>query len=227
MSERTLIITGGTGGLGTEVVRRLLRNYRCIVLFHSQHGFESLQNEIGERDRLEGLQAELANETSIRTAVAHAADRWGPFYGLVHLAGGFAAGSVEETSLETWSRMITLNTTSAFLAIRETLPRMSRPGRIVAVSSETTTSRSAGVTAYIVSKTALNSLIQLLALELKGTGITANALLPGSLATPAMKKQMDESKLVPLERVVDAIVFLLSDAAAGISGALIPVGIRP
>ena len=72
-------------------------------------------------------------------------------------------------------------------------------------------------------KSALNALVQVLAAEERSNGITANAVLPDSMATPAMLQSTDAAKLVPLERVSETIAFLLSDAAAGTSGALIPI----
>jgi NAD(P)-dependent dehydrogenase (short-subunit alcohol dehydrogenase family) len=196
---RTLVITGGTGGLGTEVVRRLAPDYRCIVPGHAD--------------------LDLTNEDSVRKAF----DDIGEIYGLVHLVGAWSGGTVRETSLDGWSKMIALNTTSAFLATRGALPHISNPGRIVCVSSIASLEIGGGSVAYTVAKSALNALVQVIAAEERANGITANAVLPDSMATPAMLKNMDASKLVPLSRVSETIAFLLSDAAAGTSGMLIPI----
>jgi NAD(P)-dependent dehydrogenase (short-subunit alcohol dehydrogenase family) len=196
---RTVVITGGTGGLGTAVVQLLERDYRCVVL--------------GHRD------VDLTEESSVRRAF----ENIGEIYGLVHLVGGFAPGRIADTSLETWTWMLALNATTAFLASREALAHMTRPGRIVAVSSIATQTPSAGSAAYFIAKSALNALVQMIALESRGSGITANAVLPDAMATPAMLREMDASQLVPLERVSETIAFLLSDAAAGISGTLISI----
>ena len=194
---KTLIVTGGTGGLGTTVVERLARDYDCVLL--------------GRDD--------FATDETLRAAVA----KNGAPYGLVHMAGGYAGGSVSETSPDTWDSMISLNLTLAFRAIHATLAAMRRdePGRIVAISSEATITKFAGAAAYVVSKTALNALIEMTAAELAGTPITANALLPGTLDTPASRKAMPDAPRVPLERVAETIAFLLSDDAASVSGALI------
>lgn len=198
---RTLVITGGTGGLGTEVVRRLSSDYRCVVLGHAQ--------------------VDLTSEDSVRKAF----DDIGEIYGLVHLVGGWTGGTVRETSLDTWSKMLAVNTTTAFLAAREALVHMTHPGRIVVVSSIATFDIAEGSAAYTVAKSALNALVQVLAREERSNQITANAVLPDSMATPAMLKTTDAAKLVPLARVSETIAFLLSDAAAGTSGALIPIRI--
>jgi NAD(P)-dependent dehydrogenase (short-subunit alcohol dehydrogenase family) len=198
---KKLIITGGTGGLGETVVARLQHDYECILLRH--------------RD------VDLNDAASVRAALAKIDEP----YGLVHMAGGYAGGSVSETDDATWRQMIGLNLTSSFNVIRETLTRMRRdqPGRIIAISSEATKTKLKSAAAYAISKTGLNTLIELTAKELAGSGITANALLPGTLATAAMKEAMPDAKLVPLDRVAESIVFLLSDAAASINGALIPL----
>ena len=192
---KTLMVTGGTGGLGTVVVERLSRHYRCVLL---------------------GREA-LSSEENLRAALVDAP------YGLVHMAGGYAGGRVSETTTGDWEQMIGLNLTKSFLVIRETLARMRRdaPGRIIAVSSEATLTKFAGAAAYTISKTGLNTLIEMTAAELAGTPITANALLPGTLDTPASRAAMPEARRVPLDRVAETIEFLLSEAAQNVSGALI------
>src|SRR6185369_8711334 len=122
---KTLIVTGGSGGLGTTVVARLERDYRCVLLRHQQ--------------------TDLADPASVRAALAEVDEP----YGLVHLAGGYAEGSVGETDDDTWRKMIALNLTSSFIVIRETLARMKRdrPGRIIAISSQATLTKFAGAAA--------------------------------------------------------------------------------
>ena len=191
---KTLLVTGGTGGLGTRVVERLSSDYRCILL--SREDLADPQKAISEA---------------------------GSFYGVVHLAGGFAAAAVSETTSETWTQMMESNVTVAFTVIHEALRKIERPGRIVAISSIASIEKMKGAAAYVVSKSALNALIEVTAAEIAGTGITANALLPGTLDTPPMRQAMPNARRVPLDRVADAILFLLSDGAANINGALIPL----
>jgi NAD(P)-dependent dehydrogenase (short-subunit alcohol dehydrogenase family) len=202
---KTLIVTGGSGGLGTAAVARLEREYRCVLLRRPE--------------------TDVLDEASVREALARAFEAFGAPYGLVHMVGGYEGGKVSETSTETWQRMIGLNLTSAFLVVRETLSRMQRdaPGRIIAVSSEATLTKFAGAAAYTIAKTGLNTLIEMTAGELKGTRITANALLPSTLDTAASREEMPKAKRVPLDDVAESIAFLLSDAAASISGGLIPL----
>lgn len=220
-----MLITGGTGGLGKAVVQRLVGDYVCIVSYRSADEWAALQQAINQPDRLSGAQVDLADQAAVTRFVADMRAQHGSLYGVVHLAGGFAGGSVEDTTLESWNDLLTRNLTSTFLVLHATLPLLKEhgAGRIITIGSAAVATRPAGIVAYNVSKAAVAVLIESLANELKGTGITANTLLPGSLATPAMLKQMSRNKLVSLERVADTIAFLLSDAGAGITGASIPI----
>ena len=210
---RTLIVTGATGGLGTEVVRHLRDEYDVVALYRSEAPSD-----------VRGVKADLSDPASVRDAIRSI----GASYGLVHLAGGFAPGSIAETSDDTWTKMLDLNLTSAFVAIRETLAVMDHaaPGRIIVISSDAARTKAPGSVAYTVAKSALNVLIEVLAKELKGTAITANALMPSALDTPAMRAEMPPEKLVPLDRVAATLKFLLSDSASNINGSLISLTAR-
>ena len=208
---KTILITGGTGGLGTAVVKRLAAEYRCVVLYHGQQGFDALRKVVD----VEGVAADVSDAADVERAVASAGD----IYGVVHLVGGFAAGN----DADTWSKMISLNLMAAVNVTRVAMGRLENGGRIVAISSSATLDRPKGLGAYVVSKSALNALVQGLAVELRDRAITVNALLPSSLGTPAMKSLGDAGKLVPIERVAETIAWLLSDAAANVTGTLIPL----
>jgi NAD(P)-dependent dehydrogenase (short-subunit alcohol dehydrogenase family) len=208
---KTILITGGTGGLGTAVTQRLAREYRCVVLYHGDAGFEALRKVVD----VEGVSADVSDAADVTRALASI----GELHAVVHLVGGFAAGD----DADTWSKMIALNVTSAANVFRAAIPHLSRGGRIVAISSSATLDQPKGLSAYVVTKSALNALVEVFARELKDRSITVNALLPSSLGTPAMKSQADAKTLVPIERVAESIAWLLSDAAANVTGSLIPL----
>lgn len=225
MSEmKTIVVTGGTGGLGTAVVARLAREYRTVVLYNRVDGFEALRNALGSPGNLDGVQADLTDDVGVAAAIGDVATRHGGLYALVHLAGGFAAGTVEESGREVWEQMLSLNLLGAVGAFRAVIPhlRASGGGRIVTVASEAALTKPVGVAAYTVSKSALCALVELTAKELAGSGITVNAIAPGSMATPAMKSS-GANGLIPLDRVVETIAFLVSDAAANVTGAIVPL----
>ena len=208
---KTILITGGTGGLGTAVVKRLKRDYRCVVLYHGR-----------KPDDVEGLQADISNEDEVNRAVSSI----GELYAVVHLVGGFAMGN----DAATWSKMIALNLTSAVNVIRAASPKIVNGGRIVAISSIASIDLPVGMPAYVATKGALNTVVEVFSRELKPRAITVNALLPGTLATPANQSGAMgapsaslRAGALQIDVVASVIAFLLSDEAANISGALLPM----
>lgn len=188
---RTLLLTGATGGLGTAVVERLSRDYRCIALVRSK-GKPLPIDSIASIDELRE-----------------------PVYGAVLLAGGFAMGA------EAFEPMLEANLMSAVRTIEPLRPRIEDGGRIVAISSAASLTKPKGLAAYVASKAALNAYLEVLAKDLAPRRITVNALLPTALDTPAMRGSMPREQLVPLDRVAEAIVFLLREEASVVTGQLI------
>ena len=195
---RSIVVTGGTGGLGPTVVTRLARDYRCIVLYREEASWDALRKVV----KVEGIDADLLDSADAERAMAQAGD----LYGIVHLVGGFT------TDANAWSKMFALNFTTSLNAINAALPHIERGGRIIAISSYASMSRPAGLGAYVASKGALNAFVQTLAVELKPRRITANAILPDDLGSSFMR-----------ERTAELISFLLSESASNITGALVPM----
>ncbi len=134
-----------------------------------------------------------------------------------------------DTELDLWQHTLTLNVTSAYLLSRAVIPHMTaqRSGRIIHIAAHAAVTPFAGAAAYIVSKAALVSWVRVLALELAGSGVIVNAILPSTIDTPANRKSMpdaDPSAWVKPESIGRALIFLTSDEAQQITGALIPVG---
>ena len=124
--------------------------------------------------------------------------------------------------------MFEMNVDSAFHILRAVLPHMQKAGngRIIAIGSRAAESPGAGVGAYSASKAALVSLIRTVAVENKDSGITANVILPGTIDTPANRKatpKADTSHWVQPAAIGSLIVWLASDAAKDVTGAVIPV----
>jgi 3-oxoacyl-[acyl-carrier protein] reductase len=138
-------------------------------------------------------------------------------YGVLHLAGAFTLGSTPDD----FSKMLDANLMSGVRVIETVRHRIADGGRIIAISSVATLTKPAGLGAYVAAKSALNAYIEVLAKELKPRHITVNALLPSALDTPTNRKSMPGDQLVPLDRLTETVAFLLSDAAASISGQLI------
>jgi NAD(P)-dependent dehydrogenase (short-subunit alcohol dehydrogenase family) len=143
--------------------------------------------------------------------------------------GGFSGGDpVGATSDAVFDRMIDLNLRSAFYLFREVLPEMLEAGRgrIIAVGSRVGEEPAANLSAYAASKAGLHALVKTVALEVSGSGVTVNAVLPGVIDTPANRKAMpraDNSKWVKPEAIAEAVIWLASGMASAVNGALIPV----
>lgn len=215
MSDKTILITGGTGDLGHVVVPRLLRDYRCVVLYRTQSEWERLESDLGKPERLVGYPGLVADEASIRRG----AERAAPLHGIVHMVGGFSPMATTDA----FEQMLELNLMSAVRTIRGAIGEVSDGGRIVAISSNATV-RPSGTAAYTVSKSALNAYIEVLAHELRPRRITANALLCGAMDTPQNRESMKGATLVPRESVADTIAYLLGETSANITGQLIAIG---
>ena len=227
MDGKYVLITGGTGDLGQAVVAQCAQRGAQIILPYRGHeGFEQLKARM-DTDLLANLtavQADLLNEQDIKKVIR----KMSRIDILIHIMGGFAMGKTMETSLHDWRFQLDLNLTSAFLMIRSCLPLMLEQGggRIVTVGSKAAVETPAGMAAYSASKAGLIALTKSVANELKSENITANIVLPSTIDTPANRSVMGDknaSRWVTPQSVAKVITFLVSDASADITGAVVPV----
>jgi NAD(P)-dependent dehydrogenase (short-subunit alcohol dehydrogenase family) len=224
MLEKTALVTGANGGLGTHVTKALLDAGFTVV---------GLAPKIQQSDfvhpNFTALPAALDSLAAAKKATDTVIARFGKIDVLAHLVGGFAGGqSVADTDDATFQRMFDLNVNSAFHVLRAVLPHMrkARGGRIIAIGSRAAEDPGPTVGAYSASKAALVSLIRTVAIENKDAGITANVILPGTMDTPANRKAMpgaDTSTWVKPASVASLIVWLAGDAGKDVTGAAIPV----
>ncbi len=208
------LITGASGGLGAAVTRAF-SEAGAEVIAVARTGSE--------------WNADLTEPRQAAAIVARILDHYHRLDLALHLMGGFEMGGrVEDTTDETWRRMLDVNLNSAFYVFRAALPAMRRAGRgrLLAVGSRTALQPAAGLAAYGVSKAALLMLVSTVALELKGTAITANAVLPSIIDTPANRAAMPtaaHNAWVQPASIASLLLWLASDAAADVNGALIPI----
>ncbi len=222
-TNRVALITGASGALGDAVVEAFLVRGATVA------GVARSMKKTGGRERFHAVEADLTKPEGARAVAAAAIGQAGKIDILVHVMGAFAGGQpVAETDDATWAKMISLNLSAAFFMVRAVLPAMidARYGRIVAVGSRASLEPAANLSAYNVSKAGLNTLIRTVALEGREQGITANVVLPSIIDTPANREAMPEadfSRWVQPAAIAEQIVWLSSEAAGDISGALIPV----
>jgi NAD(P)-dependent dehydrogenase (short-subunit alcohol dehydrogenase family) len=175
--------------------------------------------QLGGVDLSDAAQA----KTAIDTVVAH----FGKLDALINVAGGFAFETVVEGDTNTWQRLYALNVLTALNVSRAAIPYLaaSPAGRIVNVGAMGALQAGAGMGPYAASKAGVHRLTEALASEWKGK-ITVNAVLPSTIDTPVNRASMpnaDFTKWVTPQELVEVILFLASDAASAITGALVPV----
>ena len=229
--KRFAIVTGGTGALGTVVTEALLREgYQVAVPYTSDRNIEPFERQIGSlKAQVTLVRADLTVEADVQNFVQTTLDKFGQIDVLVNTIGGFVGGiPVAEMAEERWDCMMDLNLKSIFLCCKAVLPHMTerRYGKIVNTSARAGLSGSAGLGAYSVSKNGVRILTESIAEEVKDLGINVNSLLVSIIDTPANRAGMpdeDHSRWVSPDDIAKVILFLISDAAAIINGAAIPV----
>jgi NAD(P)-dependent dehydrogenase (short-subunit alcohol dehydrogenase family) len=224
MTKKNALVTGASGGLGMHVTKALLDAGYMVVGLSPR-----IQQADINHPNFVALPAEIISLESTKKAVDGVLARFGKIDVLAHLVGGFAGGqTVAETDDATWQRMFDANLNSTFHVLRAVIPHMrdAGGGRIIAIGSRAAEDPGPKVGAYSASKAALVSLIRTVAMENKDVGITSNVILPGTMDTPANRKDMpgaDISQWVQPSSVASLIVWLAGDAGKDVTGAAIPV----
>ncbi|MGH9465014.1 MAG: SDR family oxidoreductase [Thermoanaerobaculia bacterium] len=231
MALGTILLTGGSGGLGGATVE-VLREHGARVAFTFR------ENEAGAR-RIEGASEggarayplDLGDPAAPEALVAQVEAELGPLDGLVNAAGLRSDGLLAMTSDEDWDRVLEVNLGGVFRCCRAVLPGMlhRRHGAIVNVASLSARFGLAGQASYAASKAGIVGLTRSLAREVGRRGVRVNAVAPGFVATELTKTVPEEIVARLREReclaggvepraVAQAIAFLLSDRALAITG---------
>ena len=229
--SKTVIITGGTGGLGTALVRRLMdRDWRIAVTYLLPDEAEEFEKEFEvDEDRVLLTRVDCTNPEAVNGYVKDVAERWGEIHALCALVGGWAGGrDIEETDDLRFERMLDLNLRSAFYAVRACIPHLREAGwgRILLVGSRGAVDFFGAQGAFNIAKAGVAALGRSVATELEGSGVTANVLMPSVIDTPATRRSLPYADYVnwPTPDQIAAVAeFVLSDESDVISGAQIPV----
>lgn len=222
LSGKVVMITGAFGGLGRSVTEAFSRAGAKVIAV-SRDLPESLP------EGMLGIPADVTDETEVQRLMKEAVQKTTGIDCLINLVGGFAMNPLADTEMSTWSKMLSLNLTSAFLLSREATRVMTKQGsgRIIHMAARAAVDPFPGAGAYIVSKASLLALINVLALEVAGSGVKVNGVLPTTIDTPANRQSMphvDPTQWVKPEAIAALLVFLASDEANALNGALIPIG---
>ena len=225
-ADRHVVVTGGTGALGTAVVGALLeRGAVCHIPYRPSAGMTDYSHRGHARLRLVASDS-LAAERAVDTLYGALPSLWAS----IHLAGAFAFAGIGETSAADLDRLIEANFVSTFLCSRAAVTAM-RPnggGRIVNVAARAGIEwrYGAGMTAYAATKAAVAALTTALAEEVAKDGILVNAVAPSIIDTPANRRDMpkaDHRNWPTPEDIAATILFLASPGNAVTRGAVVPV----
>jgi 3-oxoacyl-[acyl-carrier protein] reductase len=224
MDGKVIVITGALGALGQVVLETAVTRGARVA------GVDHAKSEVAATNsRLEIGGVDLTDEHAAKTAIDAVAGHFGRIDALVNIAGGFAFEAIAEGDSRTWQRMYALNVLTALNASRAALSHLaSSGGRIVNVGAMGALQAGSGMGAYAASKAGVHRLTEALAAEWKGR-ITVNAVLPSIIDTSANRASMpraDFGKWVRPQELAEVILFLISDAASAVTGALIPVNGR-
>jgi NAD(P)-dependent dehydrogenase (short-subunit alcohol dehydrogenase family) len=225
MDGKVVVVTGALGALGKVIAEMALaRGAKVAGVDHAASQMPPTETRI----ELGGV--DLSDADQAKKAIDAVASHFGKCDALINIAGGFAFEAVAEGDPRTWQHMYALNVLTALNASRSALPYLaaSPSGRIVNIGAMGALQASAGMGPYAASKAGVHRLTEALAAEWKGK-ITVNAVLPSIIDTAANRASMpkaDFAKWVTPQELAEVTLFLTSDAASAVTGALIPVNGR-
>jgi 3-hydroxybutyrate dehydrogenase len=252
LKGKTAVITGSTSGIGHGIAAALAKDGANIVLngFAEQKEIEAIRAALAKDAGVEVRYspADMTRPDEIAAMIAEAEKEFGAVDILVNNAGIQHVAPVEEFPIDKWNQILAINLSAAFLAIRAAVPGMKRKkwGRIINTGSAHALVASPFKVAYVAAKHGIAGITKTVALEVATSGITVNAICPGYVWTPLVEKQIPDTmkargmtaeevkqevmlaaqptkEFVTIDQVAALALYLTSDAAAPITGAMLPI----
>jgi NAD(P)-dependent dehydrogenase (short-subunit alcohol dehydrogenase family) len=221
MAGKTVLINGAAGALGREVVQAVAgAGHNVLAVDRSP-----LPEDLARLERVQAVQGDALSPDVMAGAVRQATDRFGGLDGLFHLAGTYRYASLADTDLDLWQMLLNVNLTSAYVAAHAVLPALTGSGGVmVFVGAQAGISAPGNQSAYVAGKAGVIAMARSLAAELRPAGVRVNVIVPDIIDTPANRAALpkaDPAKWLQPQQVADVLLYLLSDAASGITGAAI------
>lgn len=226
-----VLVAGGTGALGGAVTQAFVdAGATVLVSYRQRRSFDELQKQLRVGAvPVQGIELDATDEAAVRASVAQILARHGRLDAMVNAIGGWAGGMpLWQQDAAAFDQMIDMNLRATHALLRAVVPAMQArgAGSLVNVAAMAGVAPAAGAAVYAASKAAVLALMAALAEELRGSGVRANSVLPGTIDTPANRAAMpkaDFGQWTSPHDIARVIVFLCSDAARAIHGAAIPV----
>ena len=229
--DKRVIITGGSGGLGTDVAKAYLKAGATVIVpyIYDEKWAELKKESLSMADNLKGYKVNVTNEEDVKIFFENVVKEFKRIDVLINLVGGFLSGiSIVDMELNQWNKMMDLNMKSAFLCTKYVLPHMinQKFGKIVNVGSKAGIKGTKNMAAYAAAKAAVINFTESLAAEVKTHNVNANVIVPSIIDTEANRKSMpnaDYSTWLKPESIAKVILFLTSEEAKDITGEVLPL----
>lgn len=230
-SDKVVLVTGGTGGLGRAVSTAFLdEGAKVVVTYFYEEEMDDLKRASGANvSSLAGQRIDVTDDSAVSEFVKRLVEAHGRLDAVVNAVGGYAGGTkLWESDPRVFDRMMTLNLRAGYAILHAVAPVMVKAGRgaIVNVASRAAFDHAGGSAGYAASKAAAVAMVDSLAADLKGTGVRANSIVPSIIDTEANRKAMpnaDFAQWPKPEDIARVILFLCSDEAHLVHGAAVPV----
>jgi 3-hydroxybutyrate dehydrogenase len=252
LKGKTALVTGSTSGIGLGIAEALAREGANVVLngLGDATEIEKLRTRLAQSHGVEVAYdaADMSKPAAIEAMMRGALARFGAVDILVNNAGIQHVAPVDEFPVAKWDAILAINLSAAFHTTRLALPAMKQKGwgRVINIASAHALVASPYKSAYVAAKHGIAGFTKTVALEVAEQGITVNAICPGYVWTPLVEKQIPDTakargiseeqvkrdvllaaqptrKFVTVEEVAAFAMFLASDAAASITGTVLPI----
>jgi 3-hydroxybutyrate dehydrogenase len=252
LKGKTALVTGSTSGIGLGIARAMAGQGANIVLngFGDAKEIDSLQTSIASEFGVQTAHhnADMSKPAEIEAMMKFAAEKFGGVDVLVNNAGIQFVSPVEDFPIEKWDAIIAINLSSAFHTTRLAVPLMKarKWGRVINIASAHALVASPFKSAYVAAKHGIAGFTKTIALEVATDGVTVNAICPGYVWTPLVERQIPDTakargiteqevinnvllsaqptkQFVTIEQVAAFAVYLASDTAAAITGAVMSI----
>lgn len=227
LQNKTVIITGAFGNLGVAVAREASARGANVVMVD--------RVPVPQDDRLQGIgenlllvgEIDLTDLDQANQAISKAVDQFGGVDALLNIAGGFCWETFADNDLSNWDFLYNINIKTAITATKAALPQLREGGgAVVCISAGPALKGELGMGPYAASKAGVARFVESLAQEVKDDFVRVNAVMPSIIDTPLNRKEMPDAEFdrwVSPQALANVILFLASDEASAVTGALVPV----